>query len=222
MAGRRDLLLEVAAELVARRGFAKTAVADVAEAAGVAKGSVYREFASKDDLLDALLRDRSLRLLARVRDAVEADPDGGRLSVLYRHALCAVLDEPLLCALYARDAGVLGTLVLGRGAGDSQEEWPREVLRTLDDAGLLRPGLDAGAVQHVLGALATGMIALARRPGAQQAARTEDTLRVLTDLVARGLEPEGPVDPDPGKRAVRALLDRFTERVAGRVPAGSR
>ncbi len=51
---RRTLILEVAGQLFAERGAARTRVADVARHARVAVGSVYLEFPSKDALLGAL------------------------------------------------------------------------------------------------------------------------------------------------------------------------
>ncbi|MHA6794609.1 TetR/AcrR family transcriptional regulator [Pseudonocardia bannensis] len=215
MAGRRELLLEVAADLIARHGFAKTAVADVAEAAGIAKGSVYREFASKDELLAALLRTRSLRLIERVCEAVEADPDGSRLSAVYRHGLRALLDDPLLCALYTRDSRVLGALVRGHGPGSPHPDWAGEIVLALRDAGLIRSDLPTDAVAHVLGVITTGMITIGGTAGTGPAPAVEGTFRVLTELIAGGLEPVAPADPGSGRRAVRALADRFGARIAG-------
>lgn len=50
-AGRRDALLRAAIDVFAARGFFNAQVADVARAAGVAAGTVYLYFRSKDDLL---------------------------------------------------------------------------------------------------------------------------------------------------------------------------
>lgn len=52
---RRELLLATASRLFAERGFASVSVSDIAEAAGTSAPSVYRQFASKTDLLTAAL-----------------------------------------------------------------------------------------------------------------------------------------------------------------------
>ncbi|MEI5035059.1 helix-turn-helix domain-containing protein [Streptomyces sp. S1A(2023)] len=52
-AARRDLILKAAVRVFARQGFAATRVDDVAAEAGVAKGSVYLHFDSRDALLTA-------------------------------------------------------------------------------------------------------------------------------------------------------------------------
>jgi TetR/AcrR family fatty acid metabolism transcriptional regulator len=50
-ADKRDLILRAAIQVFARHGFFGAQVADVARAAGVAAGTVYLYFRSKDDLL---------------------------------------------------------------------------------------------------------------------------------------------------------------------------
>jgi TetR/AcrR family fatty acid metabolism transcriptional regulator len=51
---RRDAILKAATEVFARRGYFHSQVADVARAAGVAAGTVYLYFRSKDDLLASI------------------------------------------------------------------------------------------------------------------------------------------------------------------------
>jgi TetR/AcrR family fatty acid metabolism transcriptional regulator len=74
--GKRDALLRAAIDVFAGRGFFNAQVADVARAAGVAAGTVYLYFRSKDDLLVSIF-ERSMReALAEGRRAVEdvSDP----------------------------------------------------------------------------------------------------------------------------------------------------
>jgi AcrR family transcriptional regulator len=52
----RQRLYEAAIELIAGQGFAATTVDDIAHRAGVAKGTVYYNFASKTALFEELLR----------------------------------------------------------------------------------------------------------------------------------------------------------------------
>lgn len=70
---RRDQLLDAAEEVLMTKGLAATTVADVAEEAGLAKGTVYLHFASKDELL-AGLRARHLQRFAEALGPPE--PDG--------------------------------------------------------------------------------------------------------------------------------------------------
>lgn len=59
-AERREQLLDVAAELFARHGYARATTAELAKAAGVTEPIIYRHFASKRDLFVELI-DRGAR-----------------------------------------------------------------------------------------------------------------------------------------------------------------
>src|SRR5687768_4888454 len=75
---RRDAILRAAIDVFAGRGFFNAQVADVARAAGVAAGTVYLYFDSKDDLLVSIF-ERTMReaiaegraAVAPVRDPIE-------------------------------------------------------------------------------------------------------------------------------------------------------
>jgi AcrR family transcriptional regulator len=60
---RRDLILEAAAELFAKRGFAATGIDEIGAAAGITGPGVYRHFASKDEILKTLVQGSVERLL---------------------------------------------------------------------------------------------------------------------------------------------------------------
>ena len=65
----RQDLIAAAARVFAVKGFAGASVDDVAEAAGFTKGAVYSNFASKTDLMLALIEDRIRRQSEIVEDA---------------------------------------------------------------------------------------------------------------------------------------------------------
>ena len=68
---KRDAILRAAIDVFAERGYFNAQVADVARAAGVAAGTVYLYFRSKDDLLVSIF-ERSMReALAEGRAAVD-------------------------------------------------------------------------------------------------------------------------------------------------------
>ncbi|MGH7439630.1 MAG: TetR/AcrR family transcriptional regulator [Polyangiaceae bacterium] len=61
---KRKRILDAAVRVLARKGFHATRVSEVAKAAGVADGTIYLYFDSKDALLVSLFEDRVERLLA--------------------------------------------------------------------------------------------------------------------------------------------------------------
>lgn len=69
---RRTELLDAAERLFAERGVAGTTVADITSAAGVAKGSFYGYFASRDELVEALNARLGDELFAVLDDVLQA------------------------------------------------------------------------------------------------------------------------------------------------------
>jgi AcrR family transcriptional regulator len=71
----RDRLLEAAGELFYAEGVQSVGIDRVIERAGVAKASLYTAFGSKEELVRAYLDERHVRILGRLREAVDAaDP----------------------------------------------------------------------------------------------------------------------------------------------------
>lgn len=65
----RAEILDAAAELFTERGYANTSTRGIADAVGMRQASLYHHFATKDDILDALLADtvaEPLRLATRL------------------------------------------------------------------------------------------------------------------------------------------------------------
>src|SRR3984885_7289904 len=61
---KRDRILRAAVKVFAKNGFYATRVSEVAKAAGVADGTIYLYFKSKDELLRSLFEDRVETLLS--------------------------------------------------------------------------------------------------------------------------------------------------------------
>ncbi|NUT99679.1 MAG: TetR/AcrR family transcriptional regulator [Saccharothrix sp.] len=77
----RALLLAAAAAEFAEHGF-EASVADIARRAGVGKGTVFRHFPTKDDLVAAIVLDRITRLTATAEELAAADPGAALLEFL--------------------------------------------------------------------------------------------------------------------------------------------
>jgi TetR/AcrR family transcriptional regulator, fatty acid metabolism regulator protein len=76
VADKRERILRAAIKTFARRGFFNAQVADVARAAGVASGTVYLYFRSKDDLLASIFERTMRGAIAEGRAALEGlDPE---------------------------------------------------------------------------------------------------------------------------------------------------
>src|SRR4051794_5473288 len=71
---KRDRILRAAVKVFARNGFHATRVSEVAKAAGVADGTIYLYFKSKEELLVSLFEDRVDKLLAFMSENVPKLP----------------------------------------------------------------------------------------------------------------------------------------------------
>lgn len=110
---RRDQLLDAAEKLLVVRGVAGTTVTDITSEAGLAKGSFYRYFSSKEQLLAALKG----RFLERLHDGIgaavaEAGPDdwGARADAVVAHTVGYLLDSADLLDVWCREAHGHGTV----------------------------------------------------------------------------------------------------------------
>jgi len=72
---KRDALLRAAIDTFAARGYYNSQVADVARAAGLAAGTVYLYFRSKDDLLVSIFERTMTEAIAEGRRGIEPLPD---------------------------------------------------------------------------------------------------------------------------------------------------
>ncbi|MGK5641505.1 TetR/AcrR family transcriptional regulator [Streptomyces sp. URMC 126] len=104
----RRRLFEAAVTLIAEQGFSSTTVDEIAERAGVAKGTVYYNFASKTVLFEELLRDGIELLTVSLRQAADdtAARGGGRvdaLDAMVRAGLDFIARYPALTQLYVAE-----------------------------------------------------------------------------------------------------------------------
>ena len=91
---KRERILAAAERIFARHGFFAARVSEIAKEAGVADGTIYLYFKSKDDLLISLFEARMRQVNDVLRDAIA---ETGAL--LYRlaperHSLASVFDAP--------------------------------------------------------------------------------------------------------------------------------
>ncbi len=104
----RQKLYEAAVTLIAEKGFSSTTVDEIAERAGVAKGTVYYNFASKNDLFEGLLRHGVGLLTSSLREAAEGAVAAGSsrvgaLDAMIRAGLDFIAGYPSFTQLYVAE-----------------------------------------------------------------------------------------------------------------------
>src|SRR5438874_10954358 len=76
---RAERILDAAAELMLRWGYNKTTIDDIARYAGVAKGTIYLHWKTREDLFTALMKREYIRLVEDVEQRSANEPEGGTL-----------------------------------------------------------------------------------------------------------------------------------------------
>ncbi|WP_202233169.1 TetR/AcrR family transcriptional regulator [Actinacidiphila reveromycinica] len=104
----RRKLFEAAVTLIAEQGFSATTVDEIAERAGVAKGTVYYNFASKNVLFEELLRHGVGLLTASLRRAADETAARGdsrvdALDAMIRSGLAFIVRYPSFTQLYVAE-----------------------------------------------------------------------------------------------------------------------
>jgi TetR/AcrR family transcriptional regulator, cholesterol catabolism regulator len=133
----RQRLYEAAIELIAERGYSATTVDEIAERAGVAKGTVYYNFPSKTALFEGLLTHGIGLLTADFRTAVAGLDPPAAVAALVRAELAYIdryraFAQLLLAEMWRTNREWQQTLHLLRG----------EAVSVI--AGVLRAGVESG------------------------------------------------------------------------------
>jgi AcrR family transcriptional regulator len=169
----RARILAAADAVFAERG-AAASTEDVAARAGVAVGTVFRHFPTKDDLLRAVLKDLLGRLRADVDALAAADP-GTALFRFFAH----------LVAQAAAKRAVVELLGAGVSVDDSLRSFTDSV------AGLLAAGQRAGTVRTDVGAAETMALLTAATLGALRGGWSPALQHRTLNVVFAGLRPPG-------------------------------
>lgn len=199
-AERKQQLLDAAARLFADQGYAATRVADIVEAAGVAKGLFYWYFENKEALFRELAA--SIRRQLRREQAEAMDPEAPALVRILQGAVASV-------RFMAEHAHFFSLLeVEGRNVPDVPRQSTEQHL--LDVTALILEGQRDGSVTDEppeLLALATvgtvGQFSHAHRTG-RLSLPLDDLADYVARLVARMLTPDERVAREACSRLPRA------------------
>ncbi len=163
-----DLLLREAARLFRQHGYTETTVRQIAKAARMLPGSLHYRYASKDDLLTALLDKSVERIVAELqKEIVKVSDPLERLRVGLGRYLELLLegDDSLFVLLFDWRAIPPGAKAeIDKARGKLEDYWDRSSSPQAWATGRARPMIDlAAAASHRVSARATG-----QRPGTEK------------------------------------------------------
>ena len=186
---RRREILEAAIKLFRDRGFESTTVQAVAAEAGVAAGTVYLYFSSKEAILAALQEDFEAGLIDRVAEiseAVLAEEAQSGQDVSYEEVVARLIDGLVDFSLGRRDVAEVVAREKGRLAVTADSPLPRGALTELLTR-IVREGVRLGHIETADPEMSAYLLNLATSTAIGQAIAFEDEA-MLRRVVASAKE----------------------------------
>ena len=188
--GRKDQILDAAAERFANTGFHATSMADIIGASGLSAGSMYRYFKSKDELIGAIIDRLMETVMGELTRSTEAAPPGAETIALSVQTAQQILSsQPLIAKLLPQ---LWTQAVRDEAIRLRAQKFYRTLLahftgnvRRAQASGSLSAELDADGVAQVGLALVQGF--MVQRLMLQGDVNPESYLQTVRQLIGAGL-----------------------------------
>lgn len=171
----RKFIIEQTAHLFNTKGYAATSLADITEATGLTKGSIYGNFENKDAVSEAVFRYNSDRLLTHIDRSFSEDKPNARVKLLshlefYRKNWLKIFENggcPVLnTAIEADDTFP----ALKLSVKQVLESWAVKIIEVLEEGkteGIFKKEVDSESYAYLFITLIEGGILLAKTTGKQ-------------------------------------------------------
>jgi AcrR family transcriptional regulator len=147
---RRESLMEAALACFVERGFYGTAMPQIAEKAGVASGTIYHYFDSKEALVNALYRWWKGVVAERVLKAFPQDaPAREQFRVIWHEMIAFAIDHPTAFAFIELHNHASYLDPESRAVDRNLKDFARGVIQFAQAQGLLKP-LDATVLMELM------------------------------------------------------------------------
>ncbi|MEM1108263.1 MAG: TetR/AcrR family transcriptional regulator [Planctomycetota bacterium] len=180
-------LMDVAQDLVQRRGINAMSFQDLSEAVGIRKASVHYHFPSKDDMVVKLLERYREQFGQNVQAILRGNYSGAEKLKKYAGLFCGPLQQPpydrgCLCGMLAAEMITLSESAAEsvRSFFEENQAWIRTILDTgIEDGSLKLGGSSKAAAQFIFASL-EGALLIARTQGGMK--RMQADTRTLLQL----------------------------------------
>jgi AcrR family transcriptional regulator len=183
---RASRILDSAAELLLRYGYRRLTIEDVAERAGIGKGTVYLHWKSREELFRAVFEREVAGAIEELVAVLRQDEHAWRLHRLVRFYFLAIVSRPLLRAEFLSDPELLGKLTRPENSisGHRHALASSVYFELLSERGILRGELSPAAIAYASLATLEGFV----RAEAGADGRSIPTVEERADLLAQTLE----------------------------------
>lgn len=212
---REKRILDAAIELLQKWGYRKTTLEDIAREAGVAKGTIYLYWPTREKLFMAIIEREQSKLMGEIARRMEEDPEGMNLIGLTRHSILATLANPVMRALILQDTQFLGELLVrefNNANAEAQLAGYMTILQCLREIGLIRGDIDLQ--DQALSVLTSSWGPLLVNPLLPPAQRLSDErmVSIVVTTLKRLLEPDMPPTREQrqqGEQIFRAYMEQL-------------
>lgn len=211
---RAERILDAAAESIQRWGYKKTTIDDIARQAGVAKGTIYLHWRTREALFLALLTREYLAIVEKFRQGVLSDPESVTLHGLSKHAVLLAMSNPLVKAMMLGDTDMLGELARREFADPTSVtqrriEFGRFYIELLRSKGLVRTDTSIREQLHILVAILIGFLVVDQFLPDEYKVSLEESAEMLAETVRRTFEPGEPIAPEKVQEVQAIFIQLF-------------
>jgi AcrR family transcriptional regulator len=198
----------VTSELLVLHGYRRVTIDDVANSAGVGKGTIYLHWKTRESLFWSVLQRETMWLLESLIAKLSKDPRLAIPHLLIRTIFVEVAERPLVKALLLSDPEVLGNLAHDDAVRAAQHELADNngYLALLHEYDLLPPSMDTEMAGRIVGNVMNGFF-----NAQSHSDQVGFTLEEQADLLALVLQRSLAVEDDPPPERLAALSAAVVE-----------
>jgi AcrR family transcriptional regulator len=211
---RANRILDAAAALILRWGYNKTTVDDISRQSGVAKGTIYLHWKTREDLFSALIFRENVEFLVDFERSTTENPSGATLRSVIEHVALAIMKRPLLMAVLLRDLDVLGRLARseqGNTVGVEKLTAFKAYLEFLRERHLVRTDISLEQQMYMLSAVFMGFFLVEPLMPDEFRLSDEERADLMAETVHRALGSGHPASPEE-LRAVSTVFSQYLKR----------
>jgi AcrR family transcriptional regulator len=185
---RAERILNAANELIQRWGYSKTTMDDIARQAGVAKGTLYLHWKTKEDLFRSLYYHEEARLMQDVQQRLTNDAEGLSMASLMKHSVIATMKNPFMKAILLRDTDIVGEFARREYSDKLNQERIegfKALFEVLRREGLVRKDINFPQLLYMWDAISWGFLVIGPLLPDEFQLPDEEMAELLADVIVR-------------------------------------
>lgn len=192
-----------------RWGYNKTTIDDIARYAGVAKGTIYLHWKTREDLFTALMKREYIRLSEDLKQRLASDPEGGTLRGITKHSMLATLKNPLMKAVILRDTDLLGEWL--RKEQEDSVTFSQQVAQSFAlfelfrSRGVVRDDIDVRKQVYMLDSITLGFLVMEPYMPGDFKYSDEEIAEMTAEVVERTFAPSPSSDAQSDERTKQEI-----------------